>query len=61
MSRTAEGVASEVREDVGRRTRGKHWDLRNHAAWEKKKTSYVLTGGEAMACREPCEVGRISY
>lgn len=28
---------------------------------KKKKTSYVLTGGEAMARREPCEVGRISY
>lgn len=27
----------------------------------EKKTSYVLTGGEAMARREPCEVGRISY
>lgn len=36
-SRTAEGVASEVREDVGRRTQGKHWDLGNHAAWGKKK------------------------
>lgn len=42
VSRTAEGAASEVREDVGRRTQGKHRDLANHVAWEKKKKKYII-------------------